>query len=61
MAWATYHVRYIIIYIDGQRTETGTTLNLEYPSESMAIETLKRQNNVPLNATIIIKSFEKKG
>ena len=61
MAWSTYHVRYIIIYADGQRSESGTTLNLEYPSESLAIDTLKRQNNVPQNATIVIKAFDKKG
>lgn len=61
MAWATYFVRYTIVYTDGQRTTTGTNLNLESASESLAIDTLKRQNNVPQNATIIINSFEKVG
>jgi hypothetical protein len=61
MAWSTFYVRYIIVYADGQRSESGTNLNLEGPSESAAIDTLKRQNNVPQNAQIIIKSFEKVG
>lgn len=61
MAWSTYYVRYIIVYADGQRSESGTNLNLESPSESMAIDTLKRQNNVPQNAQIIIKGFDKIG
>jgi hypothetical protein len=61
MAWSTYYVRYIIVYQDGQRSESGTNLNLESASESMAIDTLKRQNNVPQNAQIIIKSFQKVG
>lgn len=61
MAWATYHVRYTIVYADGQRTTTGSTLNLESATESLAIDTLKRQNSVPQNATIIINGFEKVG
>jgi hypothetical protein len=61
MAWNTYFVRYIIVYADGQRSESGTNLNLESTSESMAIETLRRQNTVPQNAQIIIKSFQKVG
>jgi hypothetical protein len=59
MAWATYYVRYTIVYSDGQRSTSGTNLNLESDSKSLAIDTLKRQNNVPQNATIIINSFEK--
>ena len=59
MAWATYYVRYTIVYSDGQRSTSGTNLNLESASENLAIDTLKRQNNVPQNATIIINSFEK--
>ena len=61
MPWGLYYVRYIIEYADGQRTESGSNLNLESASESMAISTLKRQNNVPLNANIIILSFDKVG
>ena len=61
MAWQTYFVRYIIVYSDGQRTETGNNLNLESPSESMAIDLLKRQGSVPQNAQIIIKSIVKVG
>ena len=59
MAWATYYVRYTIVYSDGQRSTSGTNLNLESASENLAIDILKRQNNVPQNATIIINSFEK--
>ena len=59
MAWATYFVSYIIVYPDGQRSESGANLNLESASESLAIDTLKRQNNFPQNVTIIINSFEK--
>jgi hypothetical protein len=29
MAWATYYVRYTIVYSDGQRSTSGTNLNLE--------------------------------
>lgn len=61
MGWSTYFVRYTIVYSDGQRTESGSNLNLESPSESMAIATLRRQNSVPQNAQIIIKSFERVG
>jgi hypothetical protein len=57
---ASYYVRYTVISADGQRGTTGTTLNLESASESLAIDTLKRQNSVPQNATIIINAFEKK-
>jgi hypothetical protein len=60
MARQTYQVKYIIVYDNGQRSETSTVLNLESPSESLAIDTLKRQNNVPQNAQIIVKSFEKR-
>jgi hypothetical protein len=59
MAWTTYFVRYTIVYADGQRSTSGANLNLESASESLAIDTLKRQNAVPQNATIIINSFEK--
>ena len=59
MAWTTYFVRYTIVYADGQRSTSGANLNLESASESLAIDTLKRQNAVPQNATIIIYSFEK--
>lgn len=61
MSWGLYNVKYIIEYSDGQRTESGSNLNLESPSESMAISTLKRQNNVPQNANIIIKSINRVG
>jgi hypothetical protein len=54
-----YNVQYTILYPDGQRSESGSNLNLESPSESLAIDTLKRQNNVPQNANIIIKSIRK--
>jgi hypothetical protein len=60
MAWQTYYVRFIIVYKNGQRSESGANLNLESASESIAIYTLKRQNNVPQDAEIIIKSFESK-
>ena len=59
MAWQTYYVRYTIVYSDGQRSESGTNLNLESQSESQATDLLKRQNNVPQNAQIIIRSFNK--
>jgi hypothetical protein len=59
MARAHYRVRYTIVYSDGQRSTSSNILNLESASESLAIDTLKRQNNVPQNATIIINSFEK--
>lgn len=59
MSWSTYFVTYTIIYSDGQRSESGNNLNLESPSESQAIDLLKRQNNVPQSAKIIIKSMKK--
>jgi hypothetical protein len=59
MAWKTYYVRYTIVYSDGQRSDSGTNLNLESESESQAIDILKRQNTVPQNAQIIIRSFNK--
>ena len=61
MAWTTYYIRYTIVYADGQRSTSGTNLNLESPSESLAIDKLKSQNSVPQNSTIIINSFEKVG
>ena len=59
LAWQLYYVRYTIVYSDGQRSDSGTNLNLESQSESQAIDVLKRQNNVPQNAQIIIRSFNK--
>ena len=59
MAWSTYFVTYVIVYSDGQRSESGSNLNLERPSESQAIDLLKRQNNVPQNAQIIIKNMKR--
>ena len=59
MSWSTYFVTYTIIYLDGQRSESGNNLNLESPSESQAIDLLKKQNNVPQNAQIIIKNMKK--
>jgi hypothetical protein len=59
MAYSTYFVTYVIIYSDGQRSESGSNLNLESPSESQAIDLLKRQNNVPQNAQIIIKNMKR--
>ena len=59
MSWSTYFVTYTIIYSDGQRSESGNNLNLESPSESQAIDLLKKQNNAPQNAQIIIKNMKK--
>ena len=59
MSWSTYFVTYTIIYSDGQRSESGNNLNLESPSEIQAIDLLKKQNNVPQNAQIIIKNMKK--
>ncbi len=56
-----YDVRYTIIYSDGQRTTSGSSLNLDSASESLAIHTLKRQNNVPQNSTVIINSMQRIG
>ena len=59
MSWSTYFVTYTIIYSDGQRSESGNNLNLESTLESQAIDLLKRKNNVPQSAIIIIKSMKK--
>ncbi len=56
-----YDVRYTIIYSDGQKSNSGSALNLDSPSESLAIYTLKRQNNVPQNSTVIINSMQRIG
>jgi hypothetical protein len=49
---------YVIVYSDGQRSESGNNLNLGSPSESQVIDLLKRQNNVPQSAQIIIKKMK---
>jgi hypothetical protein len=59
MAWSTYFGTYVIVYSDGQRSESGSNLNLESRSESQAIDLLKRQNNVPQNAQIVIKNMKR--
>jgi hypothetical protein len=59
MARGTYQVRYIIVYSDGQRSETGRNLNLEGASESLAIDTLRRESGAPKDANFIIISMQK--
>lgn len=46
MFWNNYFVSYVIIYSDSQRSESISNLNLESPTESQALDFLKRQNNV---------------
>jgi hypothetical protein len=59
MSRGTYLVRYIIVYSDGQRTTTEQSLNLEGASESLAIDTLRRQGSAPKDANYIIINMQK--
>ncbi len=53
-----YDVKFTIVYNNGQRAESGTRVDMNYPSESEAVDKMLRSGGYPKDARIIIHSIK---
>ena len=56
---ALYEVSYEVLY-GGTSSHCKTVLSLDSPSESQALETLRRQGTVSRNDRVVIKRIDRK-